>query len=298
MTALAATPPLLDRLRAANARLPLWLGPLLAFAGLIAIVAFSDPAATYGTGREALCYWTPTYADPYLHSEWNDPIAYVYSPAFLQLLAPIKWLSWPAFLAAWTLIQLGVLRFLTGARWLWVGVVLAAMEIGGGNISLLLAAAIVLGFRWPVAWAFVLLTKVTPGVGLLWFVVRREWRNLAIALGATAAVAAVSFVIAPQSWFDWADVLVRTATSGRSGTWASIPIPLLVRLPFAIALVVWGARKDRRWTVLVAALLALPAIWYGSLAMLIGLIAIDRLGNDPAKPRPATTRTAPEPAAG
>jgi hypothetical protein len=298
MTALAAQPRLVDRLRAANARLPPWLGPLLAIAGLIAIVVFSDPAAVWGTGREALCYWTPTYADPYLHSEWNDPIAYVYSPAFLQLLAPIKWLSWPLFLAAWTVIQLGVLRFLTGARWLWLGVVLAAMEIGGGNISLLLAAAIVVGFRWPAAWALVLLTKVTPGIGLLWFAVRREWRNLAIALGATAAVVAVSFVIAPQAWLDWGDVLVRTATSGRSGTWAAIPIPLLVRLPFAVALVVWGARTDRRWTVLVAALLALPAIWYGSLSMLIGLFAIERMRTEPRAGRRVSVPAAPEPVAG
>ena len=63
------------------------------------------------------------------------------------------------------------------------------MEIAGGNISLLLAVAIVWGFRWPWTWAFVLLTKITPGVGLLWFALRREWRQLAIALGATAAVA-------------------------------------------------------------------------------------------------------------
>jgi hypothetical protein len=300
MTALAARPPLLDRLRAANARLPMWLGPVLAIAGLIAIVVFSDPDGVYGTGREALCYWTPSYADPYLHSEWNDPIAYVYSPAFLHALAPLKWLPWPAFLAAWTVIQLVVLRFLTGSRWLWLGLLLAAMEIGGGNISLLLAAAIVLGFRHPAAWALVLLTKVTPGIGLLWFAVRREWRNLAIALGATAAIAAVSFVIAPQAWLDWADVLVRTATSGRSGTWASIPIPLLLRLPFAIALVVWGARTDRRWTVLVAALIALPAVWYGSLSMLIGLFALQRMGDvsrDPTTEGPSRT-VAVEPARG
>jgi hypothetical protein len=32
------------------------------------------------------------------------------------------------------------------------------------------------------------------GHRLLWFVVRREWRNLAIALGGTAAIVAVSFV--------------------------------------------------------------------------------------------------------
>ena len=69
------------------------------------------------------------------------------------------------------------------------------MELAGGNIHLLLAAAIVLGFRWPWTWSLVLLTKITPGIGLLWFVVRREWRNLTIALGGTAAIVAVSFVL-------------------------------------------------------------------------------------------------------
>ena len=61
------------------------------------------------------------------------------------------------------------------------------MEIAGGNISLLLALAIVAGFSRPWTWAFVILTKITPGIGLLWFALRREWRSLAIALGATAA---------------------------------------------------------------------------------------------------------------
>ena len=44
-------------------------------------------------------------------------------------------------------------------------VVLAVMELAGGNIHLLLAAAIVLGFRWPATWSLVLLTKVTPVSG-------------------------------------------------------------------------------------------------------------------------------------
>ena len=46
-----------------------------------------------------------------------------------------------------------------------------------GNIHLLLGAVIVAGFRWPWLWALPLLTKVTPGVGLLWFALRREWRT-------------------------------------------------------------------------------------------------------------------------
>ena len=52
-----------------------------------------------------------------------------------------------------------------------------------------------LGFRYPWTWGFVLLTKVTPGIGLLWFAVRREWRALAIALGVTGVIVAVSLVL-------------------------------------------------------------------------------------------------------
>ena len=269
--------PLFKRLRAANERLPAWLGPSMALLGLVLVILFDDSAASFGTGREAFCYWLPSSADPYLHSAWNDPVAYVYSPAFLQALAPIRWLPWPLFLAAWTAIQLLALRLLTGARWLWLGMLIGAMEIGGGNISILLALAIVVGFRWPAAWAFVLLTKVSPGIGLLWFAIRREWRALAVALGATALVVAVSAVVAPAAWRDWIDVLIANAVSGRTGTWAAVPIPLLFRIPFALALVTWGALTDRRWTVLVASMLALPALWYGGLSMLIGLFAIDRM---------------------
>jgi hypothetical protein len=148
------------------------------------------------------------------------------------------------------------------------------MEVAGGNVSLLLAAAIVLGFRWPWTWSIVLLTKITPGIGLLWFAVRREWRALAIALGATVLIAAVSSVVAPQQWRDWVDVVVRNLASRKSGTWASVPIPLWVRGPIAVAVVVWGARTDRAWTVPVASMLALPALWYGGISMLLAVIPL------------------------
>jgi hypothetical protein len=146
------------------------------------------------------------------------------------------------------------------------------MEVAGGNVSLLLATAIVIGFRWPAAWALVLLTKITPGIGLLWFAVRREWRLLAIALAATAVIAAGSFVLVPDEWRTWVDVVLGNA--GKGGTWASVPVPLWIRLPIAIAVVVWGARTDRRWTVPVASMLALPALWYGGISMLLAVIPL------------------------
>ena len=48
----------------------------------------------------------------------------------------------------------------------------------------------------------------------------------------------------------------------------------LLRLPVALVLVAWGARTDRRWTVPVAALLALPVIWLTSLSMLAALVPL------------------------
>jgi hypothetical protein len=256
---------------------PWWAGLTLAIVAWALVTWFSEPwGRLWGTGQDARCYWQASLANPYLHSDWNDPIAYVYSPAFLQLVSPITALPWQAFMAVWTALLLAAVRFLTGPRLLLAGLLFpfAAMEVAGGNVSLLLAAAIVLGFRWPWTWSIVLLTKITPGIGLLWFAVRREWRALAIALGATVLIAAVSSVVAPQQWRDWVDVVVRNLASGKSGTWASVPIPLWVRGPIAVAVVVWGARTDRAWTVPVASMLALPALWYGGISMLLAVIPL------------------------
>jgi hypothetical protein len=265
----------LGRVRLSNFETEPWVGIVLAIAAWALITYFSEPwGRLWGTGQDARCYYQATLADPYLHSDWNDPIAYVYSPAFLQLVTPLTRLPWQAFMAVWTAILIGAVRFLTGPRLLAVGLLFpfTAMEVAGGNVSLLVAVAIVVGFRWPAAWSMVLLTKITPGIGLLWFAVRGEWRNLAIALGATAAIIAVSALMLPQQWRDWVDVVI--ANAGKGGTWASVPVPLWIRLPIGVAVVVWGARTDRAWTVPVAAMLALPALWYGGLSMLLAVIPL------------------------
>jgi hypothetical protein len=256
--------------------------PLVAVLGVVAlavswvgIVYFAEPWGTslLPSGMDARCYWLPSLSDPYLHSNWLDQIAYPYSPAFLQLLEPIRVLPWQVFMAAWAAILMAALAYMTGPRLILLGLAFfGLMEIWGGNIELLVAVAIVLGFRWPAAWSFVLLTKITPGIGLLWFVVRREWRSLAIALAATVIIAAVSFVLMPDAWQRWPQVLAGNV--GKGGTWAAVPIPFAVRLPFALALVVWGARTNRRWTVPVSAMLALPALWYGGLSIMIATLPL------------------------
>ena len=256
---------------------PPWVGIVVAVVLWALVVVFAEPwGRLWGTGQDARCYYQATLADPYLHSSWNDPIAYVYSPAFLQLVSPLTALPWQAFMAVWTGLLIGAVRFLTGPRLLAAGLLFpfTAMEVAGGNVSLLLAVAIVVGFRWPAAWSLVLLTKITPGIGLLWFAVRREWRSLFVALAATAVITAVSAVVMPAAWRQWLDVIV--ANAGKGGTWAAVPVPLLIRLPLAVALVVWGARTDRRWAVPVASMLALPALWYGGLSMVLAVIPLLR----------------------
>jgi hypothetical protein len=250
------------------------LGGVLASSIWFAIVFLAVPfGRAWRTGQEAFCYWIANLHSPYSLSDWGSPIAYVYSPAFIQAVAPLTWLPWLLFMAIWTALLIAAVRFLTGRRLFAIGMLLATLELAGGNIHLLLAVAIVLGFRWPATWSFVLLTKVTPGIGLLWFVVRREWRQLGIALGATALITAASATIMPQAWLDWFNLLSGLAGHD-GGTWAAVPIPFLVRLPIGVAIVVWGARTDRRWTVPVAAMLALPALWYGGLTMLLAVIAL------------------------
>ena len=275
--------------RRASARVGRWsdaLGVTPGKAGLglalglwLLIVLLSARGQAWSAAQEAWCYWIPSILDPYQQSDWTSPVAYVYSPAFLEVIAPLRALSWTGFVAVWTALLLGAVVYLTGLRLLWLGVLVAAAELYGGNISLFLAVAIVLGFRWPATWAFVILTKVTPGIGLLWFAVRREWRNLGIALAATTIVAGGSALAMPLAWQQWVHVLM--ANAGRDGTWAAVPIALWVRLPMAVALVTWGARTDRRWTVPVASMLALPALWFGSLSMLLAVITVRRLW-DPA----------------
>ncbi|HJT64619.1 MAG TPA: glycosyltransferase 87 family protein, partial [Candidatus Limnocylindria bacterium] len=122
-------------------------------------------------------------------------------------------------------------------------------------------------------WAWVILTKVTPGIGVLWFGVRREWRSLAVALGVTGAIVAVSFVLTPDLWFRWLAVLTASVEITRPSV---LEVPVLPRLAVAAILVAVAARRTWFALVPVACMLALPAIWVNSLAMLVAVVPLWR----------------------
>lgn len=220
-------------------------------------------------GYDAWAYWNVQLPHPY-NVSLGGLGAFPYSPPVALVASVFNVVPWWVFLFGWICAMVGTLVWLGGR---WTLVLLAfppvALELYHGNIHLFLAAAIVIGFRYPAAWAFVLLTKSTCGVGLLWFAVRREWRQLGIAVGTAAVIASVSYLIAPGLWAEWLNFLAQSPDGTPGGP--SVPVPLPIRLAVAAVIVVWGARTDRRWTVPVASAIALPVLWFAGFAMLAAI---------------------------
>jgi hypothetical protein len=220
---------------------------------------------------------TPVDADYYWHADPNNlyPRAaeglangYVYTPAFEFLAAPWRLLPFLTFVAIYRVLLLAILVWLAGPLTLPVLLTFpVASEINCGNIQLILAAAIVLGRRWPAAWSVVLLTKVTPGIGLLYYVLRREWRYVAIAGAATAAALAIALILYRGQWPGYIGLM-----SNQAPVTGPLYLSLWQRLPFALAIVVVGAWRGWWWTVVVAAFVALPAWYYISPALLVAAL--------------------------
>ncbi len=103
-----------------------------------------------------------------------------------------------------------------------------------------------------------------------------------------------------RTWRSWVDLL--RASAGASTVSGSIPIPFAIRLPVALLVIAWAARRDARWLLPVGVLLAMPVIWPGSLALLAGSVALGRTDLERAllarlPGRPAATAASIETAA-
>jgi len=248
-----------------------WLATLFTFV----VVA----NAVHSVGYDAYAYWSLDFHDLYGRSMFNNFTlgGFRYTPPIAFLFAPFGALPWWLFLWLWQSVSLAIITWL-GGRWTLVVLALppVALELYHGNVHLLIAAAIALGFRYPWAWSFVILTKVTPGIGVLWFAVRREWRSFAIALGATAVVSLVTLVVAPNYWVEFFNSIFSNLSEP---LYFSVPPPAPIRIPIAIVLVIWGARTDRPWIVPIAATLALPIIWPHGLTVALAAIPFLRRGD-------------------
>jgi hypothetical protein len=225
-----------------------------------------------GPGFDFFAYWAVDPADPYKVIEGFG--AYHYTPPLVWFAVPFKLFPWP--LAYWIYFGILMLVLVWLARdWAlaWLAFPPVASELYHGNIHLLIAAALVLSLRYPVAYLFLALSKVSPGVTALWYLARREWRNFTIAVGGAAIVAAIAFVIAPDHWFEWLKHLSSYATEAQN----LIAIPLVIRLPIAAFLVLVAARTDRPWILAPAVVLSLPLLWVHGLAVLVAITPLVRM---------------------
>lgn len=269
---------------------------------LVTAALFTAAAVSTDMGIAYLAWDSRAYydalrsADPYGGSAVGVIGSFLYPPPFLQVLAPAGQLPWPVFMFGWTALLAGaamamLLRVPRAYRAMVPALVfVAGADIWAGNINLLLAYAAILGLRSPVAWALPALTKVTPGVGALWLAFRGHWTAFGVALLVTSVMAAVSYLAAPNLWSDWVAVMRGEYAAGSYA--ASIPIPLLVRLPVAVLILWWAARTDRPWVVPIACLVALPVIWFNGLSLLLAAASLLE-----TRPRPAgaPARRAPHP---
>jgi hypothetical protein len=278
--------------------------PGLAIAGAVFVITVTSYALRGDKliGYDAHAYWQAAALDDPYRATINggfDAVGglyeYKYPPPLAQVLAPVRMLGipWPAFLAGWTTLLLISLA-LMGRRWTFLLLFFPPVlgELWLGNLNILLGLAVVVGMRWPAAWAFILLTKITPGVGLLWFLVRREWRSLAIAVGVTAAISLVSLVLAPQLWSDFLEASKTQLSATVDVPRQAAPIPLPIRLAVAAVLVAWGARTDRAWVLPIAVGLSVPFLWWNAIAVMVGSVPL--AGWRPS--RTAPTAQAPAPA--
>lgn len=276
-------------------------GLIVACAVFVVVIVRAAASGDPYVGYDAHAYWSAAALD----DPYSTTIAggfggqgglyeYKYPPVLAQVLSVIHWIPWPIFLGLWTALLLASLALQSGRLMLPALFFLPVLgELWLGNLNLLIGLAIVVGFRWPAAWAFVVLTKMTPGIGLLWFAVRREWRALGIALGASAGIAALSFVLDPGLWADFAAAMRTQVGASLGSAGQAIPLPLPLRLVGGAALTVWGAASGRRWVVPVAAILAIPFSWWNVLSIALAAIPLAVPQAAPALARlvasPATT---------
>lgn len=259
-----------------------WRGPawmsLSALGALALVLILAHP---HERAADALAYWSVDPRDPYVNvgAALNGAKAFRYSPAAAWLLAPLGALPWMVFIHVWTALQLGALAYV-GRRWALALILLPPVfdDLAYGNINLMLAAAIVAALRgWAGAWAFVVLTKVTPAVGLLWYAVRGEWRALAVALATVLAVVMLSLPLTGvDAWVAWGRVLTGAGALGApEGVLTTAPLP--ARLVVAAIVVALSARTDRRWGVALGCALAMPVLW--PIALAVGVAAFPWVGD-------------------
>ena len=215
-----------------------------------------------------------------------EPYAYHYPPPVAQVLGPLTLFVTPvAYLIAYRSLMLLALWDLAGRRMLQMLALLAfipmTIALRIENVDIFMASAVVLGLRrWPWLFAAGTLVKVSPGLGIVYLVMRRRWRDAFVSVVVGGVITGISLALAPDLWRAWLD-----AINGRADIIGNslLPVPYSVRALAGLTLAVLGGFIGRRRgeLLLVAAMtVANPGLAANGFAVLAAAIPIWFSGPD------------------
>jgi len=195
-------------------------------------------------------------AQPLTDSFW-------YAPPWAVAFAAVSWMP------VWTLhlilvvAKIAALRIIAGS-WLGAGIAawfpLVAFDIASGSFNLVMAAAIVAAVRGqPQLAVIAALAKFGPILAIH----PRQWR-IAVGVGLVSVLITLPWL---ELWPAWISHLAANVSSPLG---PQIPVPLPVRWIVAIGLLA----LRRPWSRALAAVLAIPAFYWGSLVILIAPVAV------------------------
>ena len=209
-------------------------------------------------GYDAHAYWLAWHHSPMYGLPPNTADAYLYSPAFAQVLWPLAQLPWPVFLAAWTVAGFALYAWLLRP----LGRALAA------PLLLFCLPQAMVGNIWPLL-AVVLVLGSPPGfLGLPASDEGDCGRRRRLVRGARRMEEPCARRRADRSrdrslrrdlaaaLVDWLHILRGGGTGGSAA--GAVDIPLVYRLPVALALAVYAARRSRPGFLAAAMALACP----------------------------------------
>jgi Glycosyltransferase family 87 len=214
------------------------------------------------------------------------PYAYHYTPPLAQVLAPLTlFLPSIAYIIGYRVLEILTVWYLAGRAMLPMLALIAflpvAIELRFENVHLFMAVAIVLAlWRWPLLFAVAAIVKVSPGLGIVYLVLRRRFRDAAIAVVVGAAICAVSYVLSPNLWQEFlAAIGDRAGITGNS----LIPVPYVVRAIAGLVLAIAGGIVGRRrgeLLLVLAITAANPNLALNGFAVLAGAVPVWRAGPD------------------
>jgi hypothetical protein len=194
---------------------------------------------------------------------------FFYAPPWALAFALVSWLPVALVAAGIVGAEVAALRYI-GGSWLRVGWLcwwpFVPMELVTVQFNLVMAAALVMAVRGRPVPAVVLgLAKLSPFLAID----VRDWRRAAVAL---VVIVAVTLPFAGL-WIEWAGQLGRSyGTNIAPGS--QFTIPFLPRLAVAGVLVL----TRRPWARVIAAVIAVPAIYNVTLVGFLALVPLLRYG--------------------